>query len=297
MAGIKRVGWVGTGIMGRWMAEHVLRAGYDLAVCTRTKAKAQPLLDLGAVWCDTPQAAAEGADAVVAMVGFPSEVNEVVTAALETLTPGGIVVDMSTSNPTLAVALAAQAKAAGCAAVDAPVSGGDVGARNAALTIFCGGAAADVEKVTPLFNAMGQRITHAGGPGAGQHLKLVNQILACTNIIGVCESLLYAEHAGLDPLMAIKAVGEGAAGGFQIKNVGPKVAARDFAPGFMIDHLVKDLGLAVAEARRLELTLPGLELAEELFLELQAGGHGQKGTQALVLALENMRSRRALSKA
>lgn len=280
--------------MGRSMAAHLLAAGHRLTVTTRTQITAEPLLGQGAVWADTAEQVAAHSDVVIAMAGFPSE-----TAAIfqgehglfAGAKPGTVLVDMATTGPELAVELGRAALARGIGFVDAPVSGGDIGARNAALSIMVGGSDADVARVYPLFERMGKTVVHQGPVGAGQHTKLVNQILIATNMIGVCEALLYAQRAGLDAERVLASVGGGAAGSWSLANLAPRVLKNDFAPGFYVDHFVKDLGLALSEAKRLKLALPGLALAEQLYIAVQAQGMGKRGTQALYLALAGLSPR------
>lgn len=291
MEGGKVIGWVGTGVMGRWMCEHCIKNGYQVRVYNRTSAKTEPLRRLGATVVDSPRRAAEGAEMVFTIVGVPADVRQVILApdgVLSGLKPGGIAIDMTTSQPSLAVEIAAEARRRGVAALDAPVSGGDVGAREARLSIMVGGDAAAFERALPLFRCMGKTITHMGGAGQGQHAKMVNQILIAGNMVGVVEGLLYAQRAGLDLSTVIGAVGAGAAGSWSINNLGPRIIKGDFAPGFMVDHFVKDMGIAIEETRRMELRLPGLELARELYVRLQRLGHGRAGTHALMLALAEM---------
>src|ERR1700722_2920368 len=289
--GKTRVGWIGTGVMGRWMCQHLITKGYKATVFNRTKERAQPLLDVGAAWADTPKAVAERSDVVFAIVGFPKDGSEVflgVHGAVAGSKSGSILVDMTTREPSLAVEIekAAQAKSVG--AVDAPVSGGDVGARNAALSIMVGGTAELVEAVRPLLECMGKTIVHQGPSGAGQHTKMVNQILIATNMIGVCEALLYGHKAGLDLKTVLQSVGSGAAGSWSLNNLGPRMIDRNFEPGFFVEHFIKDMGIALDEARRMNLSLPGLALANQLYLAVQAQGWGRKGTHALMLALEQL---------
>lgn len=289
--GKTRIGWIGTGVMGRWMCQHCMDAGYQATVYNRTKAKAQPLLDAGAAWADSPKQVAEQSDVVFAIVGFPPDVREVFlgeNGALAGSKEGDILVDMTTSDPSLAVEIAEKAKAKGVGAVDAPVSGGDVGAREARLSIMVGGEKDAVEAVWPLFECMGKTIVHQGPPGAGQHTKMVNQILIATNMIGVCEGLLYAYRSGLDPTTVLKSVGGGAAASWSLNNLGPRIIDRNFEPGFFVEHFIKDMGIALAEAKRMNLCLPGLALAHQLYISVQANGLGKKGTHALQLALEQM---------
>ncbi len=286
-----RVGWIGTGVMGLSMCGHVLDAGYPVTVHNRTRERAEPLLERGASWGDTPAAVAAASDAVFTIVGYPADVRTVILGqdgALSGAAAGSVLVDMTTSEPSLAVEISAAAAAKGVASVDAPVSGGDVGARNATLSIMVGGDEEAVERVRPLFETMGKTIVHQGGPGAGQHTKMVNQILIATGMIGVCEALLYAYKAGLDLATVLESVGPGAAGSWSLANYAPRMLKGDFEPGFVVEHFVKDMGIALAEARRMNLSLPGLALAEQLYVALTAQGKGRKGTQSLILALASL---------
>ena len=285
------IAWIGVGVMGRSMCGHLIDKGYKAVVSTRTKSKAEPLLAKGARWADTPADAAKQADAVFAIVGFPSDVREVFLGpqgALSTARAGTILIDMTTSEPSLAAEIHAAAKAKGVFALDAPVSGGDLGARNAALSIMVGGDAEAFDAALPCFEAMGKTIRHHGAAGAGQHCKMVNQALIGPMMIGVCEALLYAHKAGLDPTRVIESVGSGAAGSWSINTLGPRIIKRDFEPGFFVEHFIKDLGIVLAESKKMGLSLPGQALAEQLYLAVQAQGFGRKGTQALMLALEQL---------
>ncbi len=289
--GKTKIGWIGTGVMGRWMCEHCMDKGYSATVYTRSKEKAQPLIDKGASWADSPKAVAENADVIFAIVGFPSDVRNVFLGedgALAGSKEGNILVDMTTSEPSLAVEIAEAAKAKGVASVDAPVSGGDVGAKEARLSIMVGGDDDAVSAVQPLFECMGKTIVHQGPPGSGQHTKMVNQILIATNMIGVCEALIYGHEAGLDLETVLKSVGSGAAGSWSLNNLGPRIIDRNFEPGFFVEHFIKDMGIALDEAKRMNLSLPGLALGHQLYLAVQAQGLGRKGTHALQLALEQM---------
>jgi 3-hydroxyisobutyrate dehydrogenase len=289
--GKTRIGWIGTGVMGRWMCQHLMTKGYHATVYNRSKDKAQPLLDAGAAWGDTPKAVAERTDVVFAIVGFPKDVREVFLGsqgALAGSKAGSLLVDMTTSEPSLAREIEAAAKTRGVGSVDAPVSGGDVGARNAALSIMVGGETEAVEAVKPLLECMGKTIVLQGGAGAGQHTKMVNQILIASNMIGVCEALLYGYKAGLDLKTVLQSVGGGAAASWSLNNLGPRIMDRNFEPGFFVEHFVKDMGIALDEARRMNLALPGLALAHQLYIAVQAQGYGRKGTHALMLALEQL---------
>jgi 3-hydroxyisobutyrate dehydrogenase len=289
--GKTRVGWVGTGVMGRWMCQHLMTKGYKATVYNRSKEKAQPLLEAGAAWGETPKAVAERSDVVYAIVGFPRDVREVFLGpqgALAGSKAGAILVDMTTSEPSLAREIYEAAKAKGVASVDAPVSGGDVGARNAALSIMVGGDADAVEAVRPLLECMGKTIVHQGPAGAGQHTKMVNQVLIASGMIGVCEALLYGYKAGLDLKTVLQSVGGGAAASWSLNNLGPRIIDRNFEPGFFVEHFLKDMRIALDEAERMNLALPGLALAKQLYEAVRAQGYGRKGTHALMLALEHL---------
>lgn len=289
--GKTRIGWIGVGVMGASMCGHLIRAGFRATVFNRTKSKAEPLLALGARWADSPKAVAENSDVIFTIVGFPRDVRQVVLGpegVLAGCKPGNVIVDMTTSEPSLAAEIAETAKKAGVFAIDAPVSGGDIGAREARLSIMIGGDSEVAESLKPCWRAMGKTSVHQGGPGAGQHAKMVNQILIATNMIGVCEGLLYAYRAGLDLDRVMESVSGGAAGSWSLTNLGARIIANRFEPGFFVEHFVKDLGIALSEAKRMELCLPGLALANQLYVSLMAHGGGRSGTQALQLALANM---------
>lgn len=285
------VGWIGTGVMGTSMCGHVLDAGYRVTVHSRTKERAAPLLDRGATWADSPAAVAEVSDVVCAIVGYPADVREVFLGprgAVAAATSGSVLIDLTTSEPSLAVEIHAAGAERDVATIDAPVSGGDVGARNGTLSIMVGGEEAAVAHVRPLLETFGQTILRQGGPGAGQHTKMVNQILIATGMIGVCEALLYGYKAGLDLARVLESVASGAAGSWSLANYGPRMLSGDFAPGFIVDHFVKDMGIALAEAERMQLSLPGLALAKQLYVALQAQGAGRRGTHSLVLAIASL---------
>ena len=289
--GKTRIGWIGTGVMGRWMCEHAMKKGFSATVYNRSADKAQPLVDGGAKLAKSPKEVAGQSDIVFAIVGFPKDVREVflgTEGALAGAKPGTVLVDMTTSEPTLAREIYDAAKAKGVASLDAPVSGGDVGAKNAALSIMIGGDKEVVAAVQPIFEAMGKTIIHQGGPGAGQHTKMVNQILISANMIAVCEGLLYGHKAGLDLETVFKSVSVGAAGSKALEILGPRMMARNFEPGFYVEHFIKDMGIALAEAEKMNLCLPGLALAKQLYEAVRAQGYGRKGTQALLLALETI---------
>ena len=289
-----RIGWIGTGVMGAAMAGHLLKGGYTVSVYNRTRHKAQALLDAGAQWMDSPQEVAQGSDIVFTIVGYPLDVEETILGergVLSGLAAGGIVCDMTTSSPTLAERIAQVAAAGGCAALDAPVTGGDVGARNATLSILVGGDTQAFTRVMPCFELMGKRISHFGKPGMGQQAKLANQVAVAGLMFSVCESLLYAYEAGLDARAWLETVSSGAAGSTALNNLGPRILDGNFAPGFYSEHFLKDLELCVTECRRMRLVLPGLGMAEQLYRLMVANGRSRDGTQALILALAALAGR------
>jgi 3-hydroxyisobutyrate dehydrogenase len=286
-----RIGWIGTGVMGVSMCGHVMARVASVTVHNRTRDKARPLLDRGAVWADTPKQVAEASDVVFTMVGFPRDVREVYmgeNGVLKGARPGTILVDMTTTEPALAREIDTAARAKGLHAVDAPVSGGDVGAREARLSIMVGGEAEIVERIRPLLETMGKTIVHQGPAGAGQHAKMCNQIQIAGTMVGMCESLIYARKAGLDVETMLKSISGGAAGCWSLDNLAPRICKRNFDPGFFVDHFVKDMGIALEEANRMNLPLPGLALAHQLYVAVQALGDGRKGTHALMLAIEHI---------
>ena len=273
------------------MCGHLIDAGYSTTVFSRTRSKAQPLIDKGATWADSPKMVAENSDIIFTIVGFPHDVREVILGpqgALAGCKPGNILVDMTTSEPSLAIEIYDKAKQQDVASIDAPVSGGDIGAKEARLSIMIGGDSVAVETVMPCFHAMGKTLVYQGTAGAGQHTKMVNQTLIATGMIGVCEALLYAHKAGLDLNTVLQSVGSGAAGSWSLTNLGPRIIDGNFDPGFFVEHFIKDMGIALAEAKAMNLSLPGLALGHQLYLAVQAQGHGRKGTHALQLALAQL---------
>uniref|UniRef100_A0A5B6Z1T8 Putative 6-phosphogluconate dehydrogenase, C-terminal-like protein n=1 Tax=Davidia involucrata TaxID=16924 RepID=A0A5B6Z1T8_DAVIN len=286
-----RLGWIGTGVMGRSMCSHLIKAGYTLTIFTRTQSKAQPLLDVGGHWAPSPLAVASQSDVVFSIVGYPSDVRHVhldpSSGALAGLRPGGVLVDMTTSDPSLAVELSSAAASKSCSAIDAPVSGGDRGARNATLSIFAGGEEPTIRRLTPIFNLLG-KVNYMGGPGKGQFAKLANQITIATTMLGLVEGLIYAHKAGLDLSLYLDAISTGAAGSKSLDLYGNRILKRDFEAGFFVNHFVKDLGICLRECQNMGLALPGLALAQQLYLSLKAHGEGDLGTQALILALERL---------
>jgi 3-hydroxyisobutyrate dehydrogenase len=290
-APVRRIGWIGTGVMGAPMAGHLLDGGYELEVFNRTRERTDDLVKRGATWRDSPSELAAEVDAVFLMLGYPTDVRDTVLGddgVLAAMKPGALLVDMTTSEPTLAAEIERAAGDRGIQTLDAPVSGGDVGARNATLVIMTGGTAEAFERARPLFELLGKSITHHGAAGSGQHTKMVNQITIASGMIGMCEALLYAHRAGLDVERAIDTISGGAAGSWSLSNYAPRILKGDFAPGFKIDHFVKDLGIALAESRRMGLSLPGTALAEQLYVAAAAQGLGQRGTHALAIALARL---------
>ena len=286
-----RIGWIGSGVMGSSMCGHVLRAGYPVTLHSRTKTKAKSLLDLGSTWAENPRAVAAESDLLFTMVGFPRDVRTVYfgeDGILAGAQPGTLLVDMTTTDPSLSREIAERATAKGLSAIDAPVSGGDVGARNATLSIMVGGETEAVQAAMPLFELLGKKIVHQGGPGAGQQAKLCNQIVIAGTMIGVCESLLYGSKAGLDLNIMLDSIRGGAAACWTLDHLAPRILQRHFDPGFFVEHFVKDMGLALEESKRMGLVLPGLTLVHQLYQTVQQLGHGRSGTHALILALENL---------
>ena len=286
-----RIGWIGTGVMGLSMCGHLMAKGYPATIFSRTKSRAQSLLDRGATWADTPGAVAGQADIIFTIVGLPSDVREVYQhkgGIIDAVRPGSITVDMTTTEPSLAREIYDALRAKGVAAIDAPVSGGDVGAKNATLSIMVGGDNDAVARVMPLFEAMGKNIVHQGGPGNGQHTKMCNQIVLAGTIIGVCESLLYAYKAGLDLDTMLSSITKGAAQCWILDNLAPKMVKRNFDPGFFVEHFEKDLGIALDECRRMGIAMPGLGLVRQFYVALKSQGHGRLGYHSLLLALEQL---------
>jgi len=283
------LGFIGIGVMGSSMAGHLLEAGYRLRVHTRTKDKARTLIEAGADWEESPERLAPSCSAILTMVGYPGDVEGLYfgpKGLIENAMPGTFLIDCTTSRPDLARRISIAAKAKGLAAIDAPVSGGDVGARNGSLTIMVGGEKADFEAVKPLLDLMGATAILQGGPGAGQHSKMANQIAIAGSLAGTVEALSYAKAAGLDPRNVLRSIGSGSAGSWQLANMAPRMLDGDFEPGFYSKHFLKDLGIALDSARAMKLDLPLLALAERLFESMRDEGFGDKGTQALFLLYE-----------
>ena len=285
------IGWIGTGVMGVSMCSHLIDAGYQANVFSRTQLKADSLVSRGAKRCESPQEVASGSDVIFSIVGFPNDVRAVhlgLTGTIANAKAGSVIVDMTTSEPSLAIEIAEAAIEQEVYSIDAPVSGGDVGAQNGTLSIMVGGDPTVVEALNPLFELMGKTIVHQGPAGAGQHTKMVNQTLIATNMIGVCEALLYAHKAGLDLETVMKSVSSGAAGSWSLSNLGPRIIDKNFDPGFFIEHFIKDMGIALSESQKLGLSLPGLALAHQLYLAIAAQGGSRLGTHALHLALAKL---------
>ena len=282
------IGWIGTGIMGLSMCSHLIDGGHKAVVYNRTASKAKPLVDKGARMVSSPKEVAENSDVIFTMVGYPKDVQEVYfgeNGIFSGLTSGKILVDMTTTKPSLAIDIYGKAKEAGCEALDAPVSGGDSGARNAKLSIMVGGDQETLDKVLPLLKLMGTSIVLEGKAGAGQHTKMANQIQIAGTMIGMCEALVYSKEAGLDLERMVNTIAKGAAGCFSLDNLAPRIIKGDFAPGFIVNHFIKDMGIAIEESHRMGISLPGLELVESLYEKLQQQGNGLDGTQALVKVL------------
>lgn len=288
---MEKIGWIGTGVMGSSMCKHIINEGYDVYLYNRTRSKADPLVELGASWCDSPAEVAKQSSMIFSIVGYPQDVEEVIlgeAGILSNVKAGSCIIDMTTSTPALAEEIYAFASEKDVQALDAPVSGGDTGAREGTLAIMAGGDRKTFEKVEPLFKIMGENIAYMGGPGKGQHTKMSNQILIANTMIGVVESLLYAHKAGMNPEEIIAVIGKGAASSWLINNLGIQIAKGNFDPGFFIRHFVKDMRIALDEARRMQLTLPGLALAEQFYTSAMSLGYENLGTQALYKVFEKM---------
>ncbi len=295
----RRIGWIGTGVMGSAMAARLLEAGYPLSVCSRTKSKAADLVSRGAIWRETPAETAAQSDIIFTMVGYPSELREVIFGAngifsawskesRENHRGDRLLIDCTTSSPNLAREIFSEGEKRGIGALDAPVSGGDIGAKNGSLSIMIGGDPEVCESVRSILNHLGSNIVFQGPAGSGQHTKMVNQILIAGNMIGVCEALLYAYRMGLDLVQVLNSVSAGAAGSWSLSNLAPRILQGNFKPGFFVAHFIKDMGIALEEARRMDLSLPGLALVNQLYISLAAQGGAQSGTQALVKALARL---------
>ena len=286
---METIGFIGTGVMGVSMAGHLHAAGHPIVVFNRTKARARSLLDKGALWAETPGAVAAASDVVITIVGFPEDVRSVYLGedgVLAKARSGALLIDMTTSSPMLAREIADAAMEKGLFALDAPVSGGDVGAREARLSIMVGGARASFERALPIFERMGKSIVYQGGAGAGQHTKMVNQIIIASSMVAISEAMAYAKQSGLDPETVLECISGGAAGSWALSNLAPRMLKRDFAPGFYVKHFIKDMRIAIESAEEMGLDLPGLKLAKSLYDRLSNAGGGDDGTQALLRIYE-----------
>lgn len=287
----KKIGWIGTGLMGKPMAHHLVNAGYTVNVTNRTKNKALSLIDAGCQWFESPAELAKNSDVIITIIGYPKDVEAVYfgkNGIFNGIRPGTILVDMTTTKPSLAIAISEKAKILQSEFIDAPVSGGEVGAINGVLSIMIGGDKTSVEKMKPIFETFGKNLVYQGEAGAGQHTKMCNQITIAGTMIGVCEAMMYAKKAGLNLDTLLQSISKGAAGCWSLDVLAPKIAKNDFTPGFMVEHFVKDLGIALEEAENMQLSLPGLALAKQLYLSVIALGKGREGIQALFLALEKL---------
>lgn len=287
--GNRKIAFIGTGVMGASIVKHLLREDYDVVVYTRTKAKAEPLVEAGARWADTVGQAVAQADVLFTMVGYPTDVEELYFGEEGIFAygkVGQVVIDMTTSSPALAKRIAGQATTLKMASIDAPVSGGDIGAKNGTLSIMCGGERQVFDEILPILSIFGKQIVYQGVAGAGQHTKMCNQIAIATNMIGVCEALAYAQKAGLDAETVLASIASGAAGSWSLSNLAPRILQGDFEPGFYVKHFLKDMNIALAEAEAMQVELPGLELARGMYDKLVEQGFSDKGTQALYKSYE-----------
>lgn len=287
---MQTVGFIGTGVMGKSMAGHLMNAGYPVHVYTRTKEKAEDLLQKGAHWADTPKEIAKNCDVIITMVGYPKDVEEIYLGAeglVAHAKEGSYLIDMTTSSPQLAQKIERTAVERNIAALDAPVSGGDIGARDAKLSIMVGGDESAFHAIEPIFTKLGTNVVYQGKAGSGQHTKMCNQIAIASGMIGVCEAILYAEKAGLDPETVLKSIESGAAGSWSLSNLAPRMLKGDFAPGFYVKHFIKDMTIALDSAEEMGLMTPGLTLAKKLYDELAEMGEENSGTHALYKRLAN----------
>lgn len=281
----KIIGFIGTGVMGKSMASHLMDAGHEVHLYTRTKSKAEDLLQKGAIWEETVESISQKAEIIITMVGYPHDVEEIYlgeNGIIQNADSGSYLIDMTTSDPTLAEKIAEEAAAKQLYSLDAPVSGGDIGAKNGKLAIMVGGDEETFKDMLPIFEIMGENIVHQGPAGAGQHTKMANQISIASTMIGVCETIMYAKKAGLSPDKVLKSITTGAAGSFSLSKLGPRMIEGDDQPGFYIKHFIKDMKIALRNAQELGLLTPGLALSLELYEELADRGYEDNGTQALI---------------
>ena len=293
----KNIGFIGIGVMGSSMVSRLIEAGYTAFIYSRTKAKAESLIEKGAIWCPTPCSVAESAEIVFTIVGFPQDVEDVYLGKdglIEGAKTGSIFVDMTTTKPSLDISIAEKLKEKGAKMADAPVSGGDKGAREGTLSIMVGADEDVFEAIKPLLEVMGKNITHMGGIGAGQHAKMANQIVIAGTMAGVSEALIYGAAAGMDLEKMVSTISKGAAGCWTLDNLAPRVLNGDYNPGFMVEHFIKDMSIALEESEKMGLSLPSLALTRELYKAVKAEGYGKNGTQVLVKALERLSGREIL---
>ncbi|HBM14977.1 MAG TPA: oxidoreductase [Lentisphaeria bacterium] len=288
-----KIGWIGTGVMGNSMCAHLIKKGYNAFVYNRTESKTQFLASLGAKVCSSPAEVSNNSDIIFSIVGYPADVKDIYlgdNGVLAGARHGSNIIDMTTSTPALAEKIYKEAKNKNIGSLDAPVSGGDIGAKEATLSIMVGGDEETFNKILPLFKLLGKNIALMGGPGKGQHTKMSNQIVIASTMVGVVEGLLYAQKAGLDQNKLVDIIGQGAAASFSLNNLGRRIINKNFDPGFFIKHFIKDMGIALEEARRMNLSLPGLALANQLYISASAIGLENLGTQALYKALSHINS-------
>ncbi|WP_267900796.1 NAD(P)-dependent oxidoreductase [Falsibacillus albus] len=282
---LRTIGFIGTGVMGQGMVRNLINEGYSVYIYNRTHSKGKVLVEEGAFWCDTIKDLSSQVDMVITMVGYPKDVEDIYFGAegiIANAKPGTILADMTTSTPTLAKKIYKEALEKGMHAIDAPVSGGDIGAKNGTLTIMAGGDEEAFRSAGEVFRAMGKNIVYQGGAGSGQHTKMCNQIAIASNMIGVCEALVYAEKAGLNAGTVLESISFGAAGSWSLSNLAPRILKEDYSPGFFIKHFIKDMSIALEEAEKMDLKLPGLKMAKQMYEELSNDGEENSGTQALI---------------
>lgn len=282
---MKTIGFIGVGVMGKSMVRNLMKNGFEVSIYARTKAKVTDVLAEGALWCDSIAQCAQGKDAVITIVGYPKDVEEVYFGQggiLENASAGCVLIDMTTTSPQLSVKIEQAAKEKGLKALDAPVSGGDVGAKNGTLSIMVGGEKETYTQCLPIFQAMGTNIIYEGKAGAGQHTKMANQIALGGAIAGVCEALTYAKKVGLDLQTMLDSISKGAAGSWQMSNTAPRMLKGDFDPGFFVKHYIKDMNIALEEAAHVDLTMPVLNEVHDMYQALDDQGMGDLGTQALI---------------
>mmetsp|Transcript_76704 Transcript_76704/g.94161 ORF Transcript_76704/g.94161 Transcript_76704/m.94161 type:complete len:321 (+) Transcript_76704:553-1515(+) len=287
-----KLGWIGTGVMGQYMCEHLIKSGYQVNVYNRSLHKCQNLANMGANIVSSPMEVGINSDIIFSIVGYPSDVRDIIlndnNGLLNGCKNGNIIVDMTTSEPSLAIEIENKALLKGVYSLDAPVSGGDIGAKNGTLSIMVGGNKIIYDKITTLLNIIGNNVQYMGNAGLGQHTKMVNQILISTTMIGVCEGLIYGYKSGLQLNDLINIISKGAASSFSLNVLGNRIINGNYNPGFYVEHFIKDMEIALNESKKMNLCLPGLALAQQLYMALKAQNHSKKGTQALILALEQL---------